>query len=609
MNYKYKVDELQILTNQLYTISQGINASIEYIYSQIEQIDPNSSRATKSEIEVIINHLIEYQRCSDNIYKLHMIFKRFLNETNELVRYSRGQFNYKPEIVISKLKVINDQVANSHTKSVITRGSNIYYINNLFSLSPLIRNINIHNKNLIEELNNKLDLIYNQLEASIGNAVDINRKYFNLFQEGLLINQLLNEYQLKSKGKLNLKSRVGNYADLANVISNTNETKLNNYFKDLNINQSQFNIKLSELISNDLLNNFLANVNTQVALMGKQAFNNDPDRIKWLADNPRVKVGEFRSNLLPNELRMITEGLAYLIFWEDPETKEITFNTKFMDSLIAGRALYTESPQVNTIYDYSSNFLGKFLSSDLEFKNIPNPYTGEKYWYEINNKTGFESVTFELNNEIIVLLPGSQEFKQDWIANDIVPHMLRTTPKQYDQASNYVSEVKEVYPNKNIIVCGHSLAGGSALYAASENDVNGFSIDPAPSKEGRSNNQYNKGITIIPGGRSDGILNEHIVGKDDYYNSNTDIDVVDIVAGWNFGLQLESTIAQNNDKPSANETVYQNSVSEKFDVDHVTNPSKVEYRDKYDGYFGNHMAGDLEDKTKYMYVPLGEKDD
>lgn len=607
MDYKYKVDELQLLTNQLYTISQGLNASIDYVQSQISQLNPNESKATKSEIKVITDHLVEYQRCSNNIYKLHVIFKRFLNETNQLVRYNGGQFSYKPEVVGSKLNIISDHILNSHIKKNIINGTSRTYVSGVFDVNLSIDNRNIHNQNLIVQLNDTLSLIYTKLELSIERAVALNKKCFNLFQEGLLINQLLNEYELESKGAIDLKSSVNNYTSLASVISNTNEVELGYYFDRLKISQSQFNYRLGELITNDLLDNFLSNVNTQISLMGEQSFNSDPNRIKWLADNPQVKVGEFQSNLLPDELRMISEGLAYLIFWEDPDTKEIIFNTNLIDSLIEGKALYSESPQPNSIYDYSSNFLGRYMDSNLEFENIPNPYTGEKYWYQIDKKTGFEAVTLEVNNEIIVLLPGSEEFKQDWIANDIVPHMLRTTPKQYEQASVFVSEVKRYYPNKNIIVCGHSLAGGSALYAASENDVNAFSIDPAPSKEGKVNSEYNKGITIIPGGKSDGLLNEQTIGKDGYYNSNTDIDVVDVATGWNFGLSLESTIAQNNDNPSNNETVYLNSVSEQYDTDYVDDKEKVEYRDKYDGYFGNHMAGNIEDTAKYMYVPLGEE--
>lgn len=606
MDYKYKFEELQLITNQLYIISQGINTSIEYIQRELARIDSSSSRATRAEVEAIKDHIVEYQRCSNNIYKLHIIFKRFLSETNQFIKYSGSQFSYQPEIVGSRLNLIASKVLDNYTKNAIVNGLNNKFGSYTVLVDPLVESKISYNQNLINELNDSLGIIYSNLEASIEGAIDIHKKCFNLFQEGLLINQLLNEYELESKGAINLKTSISNYSNLANVINNTNEVELDNYLDKLNISQTEFNNKLGELITNDLFDNFLSNVNTQVTLMGEQAFNSDPNRIKWLADNPRVKVGEFRSNLLPDELRMISEGLAYLVFWEDPGTKEIIFNTKFIDSLIEGEALYSESPQPNSIYDYSSNFLGKYINSNLQFENVPNPYTGDKYWYQIDNKTGFEAVTLEVNNEIIVLLPGSEEFKQDWIANDIVPHMLRTTPKQYEQASNYVAEIKKHYPNRNIIVCGHSLAGGSALYAASENDVNSFSIDPAPSKEGKIYSEYNKGITIIPGGKSDGLLNEHTIGNDGYYNSNTDIDVVDVASGWNFGLSLESRIAQNNDRPSNNETVYLNSVSEHYDTDYVENSSKVEYRDKYDGYFGNHMAGVIDEDAKYMYVPLEE---
>lgn len=358
--------------------------------------------------------------------------------------------------------------------------------------------------------------------------------------------------------------------------------------------------KITKLRLTGMYDNFWTNVNKQIELMGLDNFLSDPKRIQWLADNPQVKVGEFSSNLIPEQLRLLTEELPYALFDEKPDGVVVT-NYEFYQSLI--------NKNYNTLYHKQvKNILGKtqifttsvdrFFASNMQFTEVLNPKT-KSAW--LINEDGFQAAVIDVNGEIIITYPGSQETKSDWIENDILPNLTHTLPRQYRRASELAAEVKAAYPDKNIILCGHSLAGGSVEYAGSQNDLNSFYIDPAPVVINPPNRNYNKGVGVIPGGKSDGVLNQIETDKQGYNKTDTDIDILDYATMFSPVLSKISNFSQAHDRPAQNETAILNDTNERNDIENNIYPG---IQDHYTGYGGDHLLGTIDDDYQYAYVPI-----
>lgn len=356
--------------------------------------------------------------------------------------------------------------------------------------------------------------------------------------------------------------------------------------------------KIAELKQTGMFDNFYANVRTQIELMGLEQFLSDPNRIKWLADNPQIRVGEFSSDLSPNQLRMLCEELPYVLFSKNPDGG-LEFRGDFYEYLTwltSGEYII-----MDTMFGSKQIYTDRFLDNGLVFEQVNKPGTKEP-WYVDEN--GFQAVVMRVNGEIIIMYPGSQEMYADWLMTDTVPNLFHSVPKQYQAASEFAAEVQAEYPDEEIILTGQSLAGGSVEYAGNINDMMSFGIDPAPGKV--ANPGGDKGITIIPNGVNDGLLNNITSNQTGYNQSNTHVDLLNVIsiAGGPV-LIIASLWGQANDNSSSHESAYLNLVSETDDSD-----SNDKYHfgpnDNMNGYFGNHFSGDIDDQFEYAYVPKGK---
>lgn len=116
----------------------------------------------------------------------------------------------------------------------------------------------------------------------------------------------------------------------------------------------------------------------------------------------------------------------------------------------------------------------KFLIKDLQQlagyvykKNSQKP----KCWLEIDDYnesiTGMYAATFIKNNTIVISFRGTDKNSKRDVLNDIfmASNML---PPQIISAQKYYGEIKNKFPNKEIILTGHSLGGSLAQIVGSQ---------------------------------------------------------------------------------------------------------------------------------------------
>lgn len=486
-----------------------------------------------------------------------------------------------------------------------------------------------YNKKILDDLNEDLSSMKNNLIGYTDELRDRNHVYkMNLkpLVDGVAVNSILEAFDIEDIDYQMLKAETEALASIQAKLGNTSEEQLADIKK-----------MYKDLVDDELLDNFLINCKKQIAIIGFDNFMSDPKRIAWLANNPRYEVNNFHSNLTPEQLRLLTEEVSYMLFHNDGNRKKPYFRQDVYKLLINGDGTFIFNQ--NTTNPITMDIKKHFTNARLTFKEVASP-SGETPWYIQEN--GLEACVMRVNGEIVVMYPGSQELKQDWIDTDVTPNLKHEVPSQYQIASDFAAEVKAAYPDDNIILCGHSLGGGAVSYAGAENDLNSFAIDPAPSTEGVGHPDYDKGITIVPGGKFGGILNGREIDEDGYYKSATDIDIADFLSqtpktltipissvagatagfvtaddgvisktvgtikGGNSGMFVGNHLKeinkyiQANDTPSSKEAVYKNSVNEKSDSDSVNNPG---YRDLFVGYGGDHMTGKLDDGLIYGYTP------
>lgn len=363
-------------------------------------------------------------------------------------------------------------------------------------------------------------------------------------------------------------------------------------------NKSQLVNKIKELKQAGMFDNFYANVRTQIELMGLDEFLEESERIKWLADNPQVRVGEFCSDLSPNQLRMLCEELPYVMFSKNPEGG-LEFREEFYNYLTDA----TDGGYIiiDTMFGSKQIYTDRFLDNELNFEKIKRPGTDEPWYIDEN---GFQAVAMRVNGEIVIMYPGSQELYADWIMTDTVANLFHNVPKQYQAAADFAAEIQAEYPDEEIILTGQSLAGGSVEYAGNANDMMSFGIDPAPGKV--VNPGGDKGIAIIPNGANDGLLNNIVSNESGYNQSDTHVDILNVASILGGpSLIMTSIWGQANDKPSSQESAYLNSVSESNDID-LKGRYESGSNDNMDGYFGNHFSGEIDDEFQYAYVPRGD---
>lgn len=94
-----------------------------------------------------------------------------------------------------------------------------------------------------------------------------------------------------------------------------------------------------------------------------------------------------------------------------------------------------------------------------------------KYWIEIDEyneqTTGMYATTFIKNNTIVISYRGTNKNSKRDVLNDIfmASNML---PPQIISAQKYYDKIKNMFPNKEIILTGHSLGGSLAQIIGSQ---------------------------------------------------------------------------------------------------------------------------------------------
>jgi Ca2+-binding RTX toxin-like protein len=103
--------------------------------------------------------------------------------------------------------------------------------------------------------------------------------------------------------------------------------------------------------------------------------------------------------------------------------------------------------------------------------------------YERNDYSGFEAVSFQKGNEIVISFAGTGS-NVDWWAN--AGGFFGVTTEQLRQAADYYLQVKVANPGATISLTGHSLGGGLASLMAVFFDETAVTFDQAPFRNSAS---------------------------------------------------------------------------------------------------------------------------
>lgn len=89
----------------------------------------------------------------------------------------------------------------------------------------------------------------------------------------------------------------------------------------------------------------------------------------------------------------------------------------------------------------------------------------DKYKFEDMEDDGFYAVAFMKENDIVIAYRGTEPDKIEDLIADLYIGFLNRNHSQLVSAYLFVEYIKELYPNKNIHLTGHSLGGCLAQYA------------------------------------------------------------------------------------------------------------------------------------------------
>lgn len=89
----------------------------------------------------------------------------------------------------------------------------------------------------------------------------------------------------------------------------------------------------------------------------------------------------------------------------------------------------------------------------------------DKYKFEDMEDDGFYAVAFMKENDIVIAYRGTEPEKIEDLIADLYIGFLNRNHSQLVSAYLFVEYIKELYPNKNIHLTGHSLGGCLAQYA------------------------------------------------------------------------------------------------------------------------------------------------
>lgn len=618
---KLYIEELEEAKQSLRWIGENLDDIESSLNKLLKEFGHEELGVTATRIEEIIeDYICEVKKCNDLVVDIKSRLDEYIDLTSDVLQSNTTsavivdleEINWiKRELEKSLAQIELEQVVFSKIdRGIQLCDEDIAYLNRIVNsnsdelssteqsqIAGQLYDVYANKQTLVRLKKDLIKVI--DFEDEQEQILRISQKLENLFEDIEQISldecaDMLEELKMSNRESIfkvqNLHALSKNKSEVMYII-----------FASLISNQQQGVIdQIKELKANGMFENFYYNVSKQVQLMGIENFLKDPNRIRWLAFNPQVQVGDFSSNLTPEQLRLLTEELPYVIF-DEKITGEVVTNYRFYYALSKDNRNFTYNKRVKNIFGKEkvyTTYTNRFLGEDMQFEAVLKP---DQSGIWTINEDGFQAAAIEVNGEIIIMYPGSQELVSDWLQTDIAPNLLHKVPAQYKKASDFAAQVKAAYPDKNIILCGHSLAGGSVEYAGSENNINSFYIDPAPGVVNAQNKYYNKGIGVIPRGINSGILNQIVRDKNGYNKTDTDIDILDIASIHSSAISLASEYSLANDNPAINETAILNISSERKDNDDVNNPG---IQDHYKNYGGDHLLGTIDDDYKYAYVPL-----
>jgi len=141
--------------------------------------------------------------------------------------------------------------------------------------------------------------------------------------------------------------------------------------------------------------------------------------------------------------------------------------------------------------------LSKYVYHDDKI-NLPNGYT--KVMTAQNSKNGFYAQAFYNGKDVFIAYRGTDRHKSlfDFIKdvhNDI-SLWRQELPNQTTDAINFYKKLKGEYPNKNIVLTGHSLGGSLAQIVGSITGAKSVPFEPYGTKNDKASAmKYYKNIS------------------------------------------------------------------------------------------------------------------
>jgi len=158
-------------------------------------------------------------------------------------------------------------------------------------------------------------------------------------------------------------------------------------------------------------------------------------------------------------------------FLEAPRKSQIAFSSKEKNVLSSDKKSDLQKLEKHKIY----SLIAKDTKSDMPELDIPGY---KRVLYFNNSQTGFNATIYEnkYNNELVLAYRGTDN--REGVLDDI--KMLQNCiPEQYHDAIKIYDDVLNCFPNKKIVVIGHSLGGSLAqLVASTYPEVEAVTFDP-----------------------------------------------------------------------------------------------------------------------------------
>ena len=130
-------------------------------------------------------------------------------------------------------------------------------------------------------------------------------------------------------------------------------------------------------------------------------------------------------------------------------------------------------------------------------------------WQELTSfsaNNGFQAIVYKNGNNIAISYRGTDTPK-DFILSDIPMGTKILLPVQYKNANEVYKQIKQMYPNANITLTGHSLGGSLAQLISAENNCPAVTFNAYGTGDILNHTGYNrKNLNIINYGNPNDVI-------------------------------------------------------------------------------------------------------